>query len=362
MKTHRHILADASLPHLASLFNPFFSLTLYHNEDELKNNIRSHDILLCRTTQRIDASLLEGARLQCIASASSGTDHIDHAFLQKQEINLFDAKGCNATAVVDYILSSMAYLRLFHGITGRRIGIMGVGYVGRELARRLNAIDFDVRCFDPLRAQRDHTFKSCTLDDLTHCDFISVHANLHLDPPFPSWHLLNAERIQALRPKVILNASRGQIVDETALLEASCNLLYCTDVYTDEPRINPLIIERATLCTPHIAGHSLEAKHNAVRIISEKLHQHYGIPLPKTARQAQPNLPCPLHLPRGTWEETLLHLYNPLHETEQLKKAASPQDIFLPLRQAHQTRHDLTCYTNEGLDRMTQRVMGVGIT
>ena len=89
------------------------------------------------------------------------------------------------------------------------------------------------------------------------------------------------------------------------------------------------------MCTPHIAGHSVEAKHAAVELISEKIHQAYNLPLPFVPSFSKRSLPSsPL-----SWEK-ILQLYNPFTETQQLKTALDKTEAFMKIRKAHTFRHE----------------------
>lgn len=339
MPTPVKILADATLPGLPDLFKPPFILTRYHNPDQLHDLLTNHDVLLCRSTLRVDAKLLANSSIQCVATASSGTDHIDSAYLKQRQIRLFDAKGSNARSVADYVVASLAALLQEGTLMGKLAGVIGVGEVGSRVVTRLRAIGFDVICFDPVKAQQDNHHVYGTLTDLFACDLICIHANLHESAPFPSKDLLDAAFLAQLKPYVtLINASRGEIVNEEALLAATKPITYCTDVYCNEPSIDPRIVAFSTLCTPHIAGHSIEAKQMAVVQISQQLHQHYGLTMPSVCLPLSNDLP--VSSLEKKWPERVLDLYDPRLETNALKAAIDKQSAFLVQRKAHQYRHD----------------------
>jgi erythronate-4-phosphate dehydrogenase len=327
------ILADASLPYLEQLFTPHFKLTQYTSPKMLHDALPSHDILLCRSTLKVTPNLLKNTQLSCVATATSGIDHIHTNYLNTQNIPLFDAKGCNADAVADYVMATLAYLKKYHGLPGKRVGIMGAGEVGSRVIERFEQLKFDIFAFDPFKPN----FESCAFDTLKTCDILCIHANLHHNAPYPTQNALNQAFLEQLKSgTIIINAARGGILDETALLRTKQNILYCTDVYHNEPQINPDIIQYATLSTPHIAGHSIEAKFNAVFNLSKKLHQHFKLEPPKATQSTKIS-------PKQTydaWEDWTLSLYNPSHETNILKASANLEDTFLKLRRAHQYRHD----------------------
>ncbi len=336
-----NILADASLPGLKEAFPPPFNLKLYNNQQELESLIASQNILVCRANLKVDATLLTKCNLTYVATASSGSDNLDKPYLANQNIIFFDAKGCNATSVADYMISCIALLEQKELLKRQKIGIVGLGHVGSALFSRLKKIGFELICYDPLKQQNEPHFVSCELEELYSCDALCVHAQLHDTQPYPSQNLINKAFLQKLNSQcIIINASRGGIVNEQAILDL--NSLYCADVYLNEPHINKEIIQHSLICTPHIAGHSIEAKLNAVTLISKKIHTQLGLPLPN---YLTPPKPKPLLYDINNWQGFALSIYNPMNETQQLKKASSLASSFLALREKHKVRHDFCSYT-----------------
>lgn len=325
-----NILADATLPGLHAAFPSPFILTYYHSPQELNLKLKHQDILLCRANLKINADLLANHSLQYIATASSGVDHIDSQYLQAHQIKLIDAKGANASSVADYVFACLAYLNA----NIKTAGIIGLGEVGTKVETRLNTLGIKSVCYDPLKALTEPTFQSCALETLYECDLLCIHAALHNTQPYPSFNLIHQEFLSQLKPGcIIINASRGGIVNEVDLLGHKDPIIYCTDVYENEPLINPALVERATLCTPHIAGHSAEAKYEAVAMVSRKLHQQFGLNLPVYDK---PSRLEPVGMDPNLFSfEHILKLYNPETETRYLKNAVDKKEAFLQLRKAH---------------------------
>lgn len=334
-----NILADASLRGLDEAFPHGFNLTRYKKNEEVSALLQGQDILFCRSTLKVGEALLMGHHLNIVATASSGSDHIDLDYLKAQNTALIDAKGCNARAVADYVHSCIAYLNQKHLIKGRKAGIIGLGYVGREVQNRLKACAFDLYLYDPLKASQEKDFISCSIEALYTCDVLCIHAELHQRDLFPSHYLINDAFLNQLKPHcVIINAARGGIVDEGALLSTSTPLTYCTDVYMNEPKIDKRIIDKSALCTPHIAGHSLEGKANAIRIASQKIHALLGLNIPV---YAPPQKPPTLNTSQdSSQEDFILAHYNPIIETQALKQAMDVESMFISLRERHNKRHD----------------------
>ena len=351
------IIADASLPHLTEWFPKPFVLTLFQNEEHLKEMLADHTILLCRSTLKVTKSLLTGSQIACVATASSGIDHIDTDYLLQRKIPWFDAKGCNARAVADYVVACLAVLHQEPFKAGTKAGVIGVGAVGEQVVARLSALECDVICFDPYKDKYDTHHRYTALKELTDCEIISVHANRHATKPYPSVDLIDKAFLAQLKPNTIfINAARGGIVNEDALCKGGYPIRYCTDVYNEEPSINAEIIRLASLCTPHIAGHSIEAKRDAVEIISTKLHNYFQLP--------KPSLPIPLAEykpiaePSQTWQECVLSLYNPRLDTEILKAATDKKAAFLSQRKAHQYRHNFSFYEATITNAQISRLLG----
>jgi erythronate-4-phosphate dehydrogenase len=343
-----NILADSSLPGLYEAFPPPFKLTQYNHPEEIPDLLKEQNILLCRSTLKVNQALLKNHHLNCVATASSGTDHLDHYFLKARNIEIIDAKGCNATAVADYILATLAYLKQHYQLNIKKAGVIGMGMVGTKVSKRLQALNINRVEYDPLKAAKNINFHSCSLEELYDCDMLCIHAELHEKSPFPSLNLIDHQFLSQLKSGcIIINAARGGIVNEQALLNNSKPVLYCTDVYANEPNINKQIIDKATLCTPHIAGHSLDAKFKAVALISEQLHHVAGLPCPQLAQPEKPQIIDGQEI--TSWDNFILSIYNPITETLALKQAYDTKSAFLNLRKNHQNRHDFSMYVDANI-------------
>ncbi|HHF7365029.1 TPA: 4-phosphoerythronate dehydrogenase [Legionella bozemanae] len=354
-----NILADASLPGLEEAFPSPFRLTIYHHLDEIAGLLSGQDVLLCRANLKVNQLLLKNHCLRYVATASSGTDHLDHPWLTSQNIQIIDAKGSNARAVADYVVACLAFLEQQQLVRGNKAGIIGLGKVGTQIAARLQAAGLEVLTYDPLKAEREPTFQSCAIEELYAVDLLCIHAELHNNQPYPSANLINQDFLDRLKSGcAIINAARGGIVNEEALLHSSKPLVYCTDVYLNEPDIDTRIINQSTICTPHIAGHSLEAKYTAVAMVSSVLHQIADLAIPQFAA---PALPQTLNLEKDQlWYDFILKIYNPLEETLSLKHASDKKAAFLNLRKNHQTRHDFSQYSKDSISNYkTKLLLGV---
>jgi len=205
-----NVLADASLPGLEQAFPAPFKLSLFNGQTEVSAFIKNQDILICRAGLKVNQELIKNNSLYAVATASSGSDNLDYDFLHRQNIITLDAKGCNATAVADYVMASLAYLLQLNLLKGKHVGIIGLGHVGTKVSARLKMAGYTLHCYDPPKSHSDALFKSCSLETLYQCDLLCIHASLHHTAPYPTFNLINAEFLQQLKAgTVILNASRG---------------------------------------------------------------------------------------------------------------------------------------------------------
>ncbi|WP_367607164.1 NAD(P)-dependent oxidoreductase [Legionella sp. W05-934-2] len=324
------LLADANLPVLPKAFPKGFDIVTYANSEELKEQISMADVLLCRSTLSVDKPLLEGTHVRMVATASSGTNHIDTSYLRQNNIRLITAIGANASAVCDWVLSVFAHIQ--PKLSGRCLGIIGYGHVGSQLQRRFSLLNYKVLTCDPLIHQPPN-FVHIPLEKLSQCDAIFIHANFHADSPFPSKNLIDQHFLASLKSSCfIINASRGGIVNEEEILNTPFCHNYCTDVFENEPNINAKIVDTAFLCTPHIAGHTVEAKVNAVFQVSREIHRVAKLPIPPMSASENQ---LTIDLTQQTWSHDLLNHYDPVNESILLKSAKDKSHAFLTLRKAH---------------------------
>ena len=261
------IVADENIPLVAEFFNGWGSLIRRPGRTLCSADLAHAEVLLVRSVTSVNAALLAETPVAWVGTCTIGTDHLDQSYLQHAGIPWASAPGCNAQGVVDYVLGCLLALAEKTGgdLATRCYGIVGVGQVGGRLAQVLAALGWRVLLCDPPRqAQEGGAFTSLE-HILSECDVISLHTTLTLQGADATHHLLNAERLQALRPNSwLINASRGPVVDNAALLrhltEHPNGLQVVLDVWEGEPQVNQQLVPHCQIATPHIAGYSLEGK------------------------------------------------------------------------------------------------------
>ena len=226
--------------------------------------VQEAQALFVRTRTCINKELLEGSQVSFVATATIGTDHIDFDYCRQKGITVASAPGCNAQAVCDYIAE------VINEVGGSSIGIVGYGHVGKKVAAMAMARGMKVVINDPPLGMTD---------DVTNCDMITFHTPLTKDGLYPTLHLCDADFLKRCSPKaVIINAARGGVVDEQALLQSGHS--FVLDCWENEPNINPEVArsEKALLVSMHIAGYSLEGKINASQQCLDAFCQHFSLP------------------------------------------------------------------------------------
>ncbi|MEM1111752.1 MAG: 4-phosphoerythronate dehydrogenase [Pseudomonadota bacterium] len=281
------ILADENMRGLEEAFASLGELVTAAGRDIRGADLKDVDVLLVRSVTRVDAALLEGSAVKFVGTATAGYDHVDRSYLGEHDIGFAAAPGANANAVVEYVLAAIAACddhleRLFDG---GRVGIVGAGHVGSLLARRLASLGVEYVAYDPWLAA-DTVPHAAALEDVLSSQVVTLHPELTQREPWPSRHLLEASRLAGIKaPQLLINASRGPVIDGRALLErlrAEDSPNCVLDVWEDEPSVNPALYQRCFLGTAHIAGYSLDAKRRATEMLATAVCAHFGREPPVT--------------------------------------------------------------------------------
>lgn len=291
------IVADENIPLLESFFADIGEIRRVSGRTLSPDDVNDADILLVRSVTRVNEALLKDSRVRYVGTSTIGTDHVDVAWLEARGIAFSAAPGCNANSVAEYVLS---VLSLYAEKQGRddwetlSVGVVGAGNVGSELARKLDRLGFTVRLCDPPRAEREEGAEElfCSLDEALECDVVSLHTPLIRDGQHATFHMIDAAKLERMTAgQLLINSSRGEVIDSAALLERLQGANAPTvvlDVWEQEPRINPQLVDRVWLATPHIAGYSLEGKVQGTEMVYQALCRFLGLPVRKKAGQYLP--------------------------------------------------------------------------
>lgn len=315
ISTLRRIVIDDAVPHAETLFGDLGEVLLLPGREIDRRAVQDADALIVRSRTRINAELLADSRVRFVGSTVVGLDHVDQAWLKHVGIHFYSAQGCNANAVAEYVIANLVRWAVAHDqpLQGKTLAIIGVGHVGQRVWRKAQALGLRCLLNDPPRAAREADFPHTDLNTcLQAADFITLHTPLTHTGRWPTHHLLNKARLQHIRPTaVLINAARGGIVDEAAWLqtETAADIIDCWD---NEPAINPALYRRAWLATPHIAGHSLDAKLAGGLMVSRALRVF--LKQPPLSISATHLLPAPAQPLQPLGETPLEQLDSVLHQ------------------------------------------------
>ena len=278
------IVADAAIPYAEQILSGLGEVTLLPGRDMDAAGVQAADVLVVRTVTRVDGTLLEGSNVRFVASATSGTDHVDLDYLQRAGIGFAAAGGCNARAVAEYVLSALCAVAQQQDLDlhGKRAAVIGCGHVGSMVVTLLQACGISCLVNDPplqARCPGDRDWRE--LDEVLEADIVSLHVPLIRTGDHPTLNLVDSDFLSRLGSDVIfINTSRGEVVDEAALcayLDAHPRAAAVLDVWRNEPAIDTALLTRARLATPHIAGYSTDAKLRATCMVYEQLRAFLGI-------------------------------------------------------------------------------------
>ncbi len=269
------VLIDKYIPFLQGIVDRFAEVLYLEPEDFTSAVVHDSDALIIRTRTTCNAALLAGSRVQFIATATIGTDHIDLNYCRTHNISVVSCPGCNAKAVCEYVMEAVREIDYSRPIS---LGIVGAGHVGGKLAKMAMDNNFHVVINDPPRHLNG---------DVTACDIITFHTPLTHDGDHPTYHLCDAKFLSCCKPgALIINAARGGVVDEHALLASGHPFII--DTWEDEPNINPEVLNRSLLASMHIAGYSILGKRNASQMSLDALCKHFALPALSLADEQLP--------------------------------------------------------------------------
>jgi len=291
------VIVDQDIPFIKGILEPYAEVLYYKGNLICNKEIMDADALIIRTRTKCDASLLKGTKVKFVASATIGSDHVDLDYCRNNGVFFTNAAGCNAWGVVQYVITALFTIAQLKEIdlSNKTIGIIGAGNVGERLAGTCESLGFKVlRCDPPIKEQFEKNIRS--LDNgrfavdrsrLVADDFLTIEeviklsdiVSLHIPLNLLTRKLINKEIVSLIKAgSIFINSSRGEVIDEEALIEGSQKLTALVlDVWNNEPNVNGQLLNIADIATPHIAGYSLEGKINATVIVVNEFAKFYDI-------------------------------------------------------------------------------------
>lgn len=271
-------------------------------EDELAAVIGDAQIVVTRSYNRVSRRVIDAAtRLELIAQGTSGTDNIDLDAARARGIAVLNLPGANANGVAELVIGFFiamtrtvpAYTREMtrgiwkrsdaatrHELAHYSLGIIGLGEVGRRVARLAGAFGMRPIALDPLIPEDSFAQRGAarvmTLPEILACDIVTLHV-----PLTPETHgMIGEAEIASMRPgSFLVNASRGEILDQRAALDALATSHLAglaLDVFDPEPPPGTFPDDPRLILTPHVAGGTYEAKAAIGAKLYERIVEYFA--------------------------------------------------------------------------------------
>ena len=290
---------------LSKDFNVIYKKDIWENSDYLKEEINKFEGIIVRNKTNLNQSILEkAANLKYIGRLGVGLDNIDTEYCKKNNIFVQPATGMNADSVAEYVISSSLSLlkktKLINAKTqsgqwprtsittnelkGKILGLIGFGNIAKKVLKLINAFEVTTIAFDPFitsQEMEEHNVKKVTFENiLSLADIISIHVPLNNETKY----LFDKKTFQKMNNKpIIINSSRGGIINETDILEAYKNNYisgFALDVYEHEP-VNKIFLKNITndmncILSPHIAGVTEESNTRVSEFIMNKTNEFFS--------------------------------------------------------------------------------------
>lgn len=236
--------------------------------------------------------------LRLVVRAGAGFDNIDTKYARGKNVDVMNTPGANSNAVAEEVvaLALAAYRRVvpadastregkwekskFMGreITGKTVGILGLGHIGRLLVKRLSGFEVKVLAFDPVLSPEKAAELGVTLTSVeeifSRADIIS----LHIPENDATRGMVNAKLLSLVKKGVMLiNCARAGIVDEEAIraVKAEKEMLYCNDVYKKDAEGEKSVADIADVMLPHLGASTKEANFMAAKKAADQTVAYY---------------------------------------------------------------------------------------
>ena len=362
------IVVDDKIPYIREKLEAMADEVVYRPGAAIApDDVADADALVVRTRTHCDEQLLSGSTVKLVATATIGYDHLDTAYLERAGIEWTNCPGCNSASVAQYVECSLLLLeREKHlPLADMTIGIVGCGHVGSKVKAVAERLGMRVLVCDPplqeahpqplpkggeekvsnSTTEQKLTLSSppfgrgwgwASLDDIEReADVITFHVPLTRSGRYATWHMADDDFMHRLsRAPIIINSSRGAVVDNKALLRALEEGRVADaviDVWEHEPLLDTELLNRVFIGTPHIAGYSADGKVNADNMVVDALCRHFRLPHP--GRITPPPLPDGFR-----YTGSPLDLYDPMTDSRRLKADPTQFESLrnnYPLRREH---------------------------
>lgn len=270
------------------------------SHEELKSTISDYHALVIRSATKVTSDILENAHnLKVIGRAGSGLDNVDKIAATKQGIVVMNTPGGNTITTAEHTIAMLFSVarkipqanasmaagkwekKKFMGVElfNKTLGILGLGRIGSEVARRCQGLGMNVIAFDPFLSDEKAEEMGVEKVELTELfkrsDFITVHTPLTAETK----NIINKNTLNLMKDGIyIINCARGGIVNEKDLLDGLNSGKVAgaaIDVFEKEPPANnPLVGHEKVVCTPHLGASTKEAQENVAVAVAEQIRDY----------------------------------------------------------------------------------------
>lgn len=279
-----NIICATSIPFASEVFGPLGDLQVLDPRQITSSAVKNADILIARSTLKINAVLLDGSKVKFAGTCTIGHDHMDTAYLEKNGITWTAAPGCNANSVAEYITAALLCIAKRHGfqLRDKTIGIIGVGNVGGLALKKAKALGMRALLNDPPLYEQTGDSAYRPLDELlAKADILTLHVPLTKSGKYPTFHLAGNDFFSRVKSGCIfINAARGSVMDSESFLSARSKGVLkhaVIDCWEGEPAFRPDVMEAVDIATAHIAGYSFEGRVMGTVHVYRKLCKFLGI-------------------------------------------------------------------------------------
>lgn len=273
------------------------------NETQTINRVKNADIVITNKVV-ISKEVMDNSNLKLICISATGTNNVDLEYAKQKNIQVKNVAGYSSSSVVQLAFSMIFQIvqkldyykkyvdegnwqksqifthidKTFFELDGKKVGIIGLGDIGRNFAKKAKAFDCEVMYFSTSGKNSNSEYKQVSLDELlSTSDIISIHCPLNENTK----DLLNYENMKNIKDgAILLNLGRGGIINEADLAKIIDEKeIYCgIDVVAVEPILedNPLLKvknKNRLLLTPHIGWASIEARTRLVKMVAENIKE-----------------------------------------------------------------------------------------
>jgi len=333
------LVIDDTVWGFEEIFSDFGEIVTLPGRQIDRQSLLDCDILIIRSRTKVNRELLQGTKVQFVGSTVAGLDHIDEAYLYENNITFASAQGCNANAVSEYVICAISNLANDYNfdLSRKTLGIVGVGNVGTRLDFKAKQLGISTLLNDPPRQEIEGKQGFVDLNTALSADIVTFHTPLTFSGSHQTHNLLGGHNFELItQDTIVINTARGGIIDEDLWLKTKtkANVIDC---WEEEPNINTKLQSSAYWATPHIAGHSIDAKFMGSYMIYKELCRFTKTPL----KNEFENLisPTAVTINENTLHETLNAIYPFIDDDLAIKDISKFEDYRRNYPDRYEWRH-----------------------